>query len=880
MGQGSRALRWCLVLVAVVAVTGLGPVRRGDAQGAPALSLTAPIGGFQRPTHVTHAGDGSGRLFVAEQAGRIRIVRNGAVLATPFLDIRGRVGAALNGAAFPPGYAATGHFYVQYQDSACASVVARYRIGADPDLADAGSEAVVLRVPNAGYCGHDGGAPVFGPDGYLYVSLGDGTPSGHPTNPAQDPGSLRGKMLRIDVQGAGPSPYAIPPTNPHVSTPGAAPEIWALGLRNPWRFAFSPAGDLYIADVGQGRREEVNVQAADSPGGENYGWRLMEGSLCFAGTSCDASALALPAAEYDHDQGCSVTGGVVYRGPEVGLLGWYIYGDFCSGKLWGLQRLGGTWSTRPLGESTLAIVTFGEAEDGTLFVADYAGGGLYRVAGVPPIPTDLAISQTVVAAADELTFAVRVVNQGASAATGLVVTDALPDGVTVQSMASTAGLCARDGSVVTCRLVSLSSGETATISIAVTPTISGTITNTASVVANEPDPDLDDNVTTHDVAVTSSKDLIIVDLALSAPTVQSGKSVTVSHRVKNVGSVKVTETHTDRIYLSADPTLDPGIDVLLGQSRAHTSDLAPAAGTNSAQAVMIPAATPPGAYYLLVEADALQAVDEREEGNNVTAIPLTVSSPPPVTRDLLIASLALSRGTLAAGDSVAISYTVRNAGTSHVTETYAERFYLSPTGTLDAPGVLLLGASVAHATDLKAGASLTFSATVTVPAGTAPGSYAFLVVADALNAVAEINETNNVGAAALTVSAPPPPGKDLVIENLVLSRSSVNAGGSLTIRYRVANRGTVAVTETHAERYYLSRDALLDPADVLLGSSLAHTVDIPANATYGYSRSVAVPPGTSAGAYHILVQGDALASVPETAEGNNTAAAPLTVTGP
>ena len=852
-----------------------------DAQSEPVLSFTLPLGGFQRPTHVTHAGDGSGRLFVVEQAGRIRIVKKGVVLPTPFLDVRGRVGDALNGVAFPPGYVDTRHFYVQYQDDACDTIVARFRVTADADVADPGSEAVVLRVPSAGYCGHDGGAPVFGPDGYLYVSLGDGTPSGHPSNPAQDPGSLRGKMLRIDVEDASASPYAIPPTNPYVATSGVAPEIWALGLRNPWRFAFAPSGDLYIADVGQGRREEVNVQAAGSPGGENYGWRIMEGSLCFGGSSCDPSGLTLPVVEYDHGHGCSVTGGVVYRGAEVALQGLYFYGDFCSGKIWGLERLAGIWTTALLGESTLAIVSFGEAEDGTLFVADYAGGGLYQVSGTPPIPADLAISQTaMVSVANELTYTVRVVNQGSSAATGVVVTDTLPAGVSVQSMTSTAGTCAQNDSVVTCRLVSLAGDAADTISIVVKPTITGTIANTVSVIANEPDPKLDNNTATQSVAVTSSKDLIIVNLAVSAATVQSGKSVKVSYRVKNVGSVTVTETSTDRMYLSADPTLELGTDVLLGQSRGHTANLAPNASTNSAQAVIIPATTPPGSYHILVQADSLGAVDERDEGNNVTAVPLTVSAPPPVTKDLVIASLTLSSGSVAAGGSVAISYAVKNVGTATVTETYAERIYLSANDRLDAPGDPSLGTSPAHATDLKANAILARSTSVTVPPGTTPGSYFILVYADALDAIAEVDESNNIGAASLTVTAPPPSGKDLVIENLVPSRSSVSVGGAVTIRYRVANRGTVKVTETYTEKLYLSRDPVLDAGDVLLGTSLGHTTDVPANATYGYSRSVTVPPGTPPGSYYILVQGDALAAVTEVNEGNNTTAAPLAVTAP
>jgi subtilase family serine protease len=215
-----------------------------------------------------------------------------------------------------------------------------------------------------------------------------------------------------------------------------------------------------------------------------------------------------------------------------------------------------------------------------------------------------------------------------------------------------------------------------------------------------------------------------------------------------------------------------------------------------------------------------------------------------------------------------------------VTETYAERFSLSPAGAVDAPGAVLLGTSPGHATDLKPGASVAFSANVTVPVGTPPGAYSLLVQADGLHAVAEVNEHNNVAAAALMVSAPPPPGKDLAIENLVLSRSSVKAGGSVTVRYRVANRGTVTVTEAHAERFHLSRDAQLDSADAPLVTGVSHTADMAPNSTYAYSRSFIIPPGTAPGGYYILVQDDALAAVTEIDEDNNTAAVPLTVTGP
>ncbi len=346
--------------------------------------LTTPLvaEGFDRPVHITHAGDGTNRLFVVEQAGRVRIVKNGMLLPDLFLDIAARVFCCgergLLGLAFPPDFADKQYFYVNYTDHRGDTVVARYHVRpGQPNTADPESEEVILRVEQP-YSNHNGGQLAFGPDGYLYIGMGDGGSAGDPHNFAQNPATLLGKLLRLDTESE-VRPYAIPPTNPFTATVGYRGEIWALGLRNPWRFSFDRAtGDLYIADVGQNRREEINVQPRASRGGENYGWRVMEGSLCYQPSSCDPGDFVLPVAEYDHSLGCSVTGGFVARAAdEPSLQGIYVFGDYCSGRIWGLRS--STWEQALLLDTSFTISTFGEDESGHLYVADYGGGRVYRL---------------------------------------------------------------------------------------------------------------------------------------------------------------------------------------------------------------------------------------------------------------------------------------------------------------------------------------------------------------------------------------------------------------------------------------------------------------------------------------------------------------------
>ena len=247
--------------------------------------------------------------------------------------------------AFAPDYASSGYFYVWYTDMGGGMVLSRFRVSGDPDVADPDSEEVLLIVLQP-FENHNGGRLQFGPDGMLYEGLGDGGGSFDPDDNGQDGSTLLGKLIRIDVNPALGGSYAVPADNPFVGNGSVRDEIWALGLRNPWRISFDrETGDLYIADVGQNRLEEVNVQPAASTGGENYGWDIMEGSQCTGGgDGCNRAGLTLPVAEYDHDLGCSITGGEVYRGSAYpDMDGVYFYGDFCSGRIWGLWRNGDAW---------------------------------------------------------------------------------------------------------------------------------------------------------------------------------------------------------------------------------------------------------------------------------------------------------------------------------------------------------------------------------------------------------------------------------------------------------------------------------------------------------------------------------------------------------
>jgi glucose/arabinose dehydrogenase len=346
--------------------------------GAIKLDLVTVGGGFNKPVYITHAGDGSGRIFVVEQAGRILSVKDN--ITTLFLDITNLVGSDANeqgllSVAFHPDYATNGLFFVNYTNKDGDTVIARYQ-------GDSSSGKVLLTIPQP-FANHNGGQIAFGPDGYLYVGMGDGGSAGDPQNNAQNLGSLLGKILRLDVDNA--TPYGAPASNPFVGVEGARPEIWSYGWRNPWRFSFDRAtGDLYVADVGQNAYEEIDIEFAGTPGGKNYGWRLMEGQHCFNPEDCDPTGLVLPIREYGRAEGCSVTGGYVYRGqayPE--MHGIYLYGDYCTGTVWGIRReADGNRVFVQMLQTGHNISSFGEDEAGEIYLANHKGA-VYRCINRP-----------------------------------------------------------------------------------------------------------------------------------------------------------------------------------------------------------------------------------------------------------------------------------------------------------------------------------------------------------------------------------------------------------------------------------------------------------------------------------------------------------------
>jgi glucose/arabinose dehydrogenase len=313
-----------------------------------------------------HAGAGSGRLFIIEKVGRIRIFQDGQLVDFPYLDITDRVGSGGNeqgllGLAFHPNYEGNGLFFVNYTDRNGDTVLARYRVTADPNVADPSSELVLLRVSQP-FQNHNGGVLAFGPDGHLYAGLGDGGSAGDPRGNGQNLDALLGKILRLDVDSA--EPYAIPADNPFGN------EIWAYGLRNPWRMSFdSLTGDLYIGDVGQNQWEEIDYEAAGSTGGINFGWNYLEGTHPFEGNPPQGAQLVPPVAEYSHSEGgCSVTGGYVYRGTMPEWNGIYLYGDYCSGIVWGLIQSNGGWQNQVLFRGVGRITSFGQDQAGEVYL--------------------------------------------------------------------------------------------------------------------------------------------------------------------------------------------------------------------------------------------------------------------------------------------------------------------------------------------------------------------------------------------------------------------------------------------------------------------------------------------------------------------------------
>ena len=456
--------------------------------------------GLSSPVQATHAGDGSGRLFIAEQTGKIRILKNGQILATPLLDLTSLViccgERGLLGLAFHPNYQTNGFFYVNYTRAGDgATVIARYSVSGDPDIANPSSASVLLVIAQP-FSNHNGGQLAFGPlDGYLYIGMGDGGSGGDPQNNAQNVNSLLGKMLRLDVDHG--TPYSNPPGNPYVGKAGAD-EIWAIGLRNPWRFSFDrQTGDLYIGDVGQDLWEEVDFQAANTPGGLNFGWHCREGNhdYNFAGT-CASLSLVPPIAEYPHATGHAVIGGFVYRGQDFpALQSRYFYADYVDGQIWSLYKTSTnplTWSAPELElDSGLNFSAFGEDERGELYIVDYSGT-VRRLADVNGPSPQLSTSQKQVSTpsadpGEVVTYTIRLTNTGSLGNRPIFVTDTIPAGLTYVpgSLHASSGTTSDLNSPTLKWGGNLSASQAFTISyqVNVSGVITGSLVNRALVVS-------------------------------------------------------------------------------------------------------------------------------------------------------------------------------------------------------------------------------------------------------------------------------------------------------------------------------------------------------------------------------------------------------------
>jgi glucose/arabinose dehydrogenase len=376
-----------LVGTAILALT-LGA---SATSGATTAVLQRVVGGLSSPVYVTSANDSSGRLFVVEQGGRIRIIKNGAVLSTPFLDISSQVSKGgeqgLLGLAFHPSFKTNGLFYVYFTRGDGDIVINQYRVSAaSGNVADLSTVRRIITIDHPTYANHNGGMITFDRYGYLFIGTGDGGSGGDPSNHAQNRDSLLGKLLRINVNGSvGTRQYTIPSGNPYVGEAGRD-EIWSIGLRNPWRYSFDRlTGDLWIGDVGQNKYEEVDRSTVAGSGrgrGINFGWRVLEGRHCYnPATGCNRTGKLMPVVEYSHAEGCSVTGGYVYRGAAVpALYGRYVFADYCSGRIWTVPKGAASPIAKSLlMDTSMAISSFGEDQKGELYVVDH-NGAIYRFA--------------------------------------------------------------------------------------------------------------------------------------------------------------------------------------------------------------------------------------------------------------------------------------------------------------------------------------------------------------------------------------------------------------------------------------------------------------------------------------------------------------------
>ena len=855
--------------------------------------------------------------FVVQQGGRIRVVKNGILQTNDFLNITSAVlccdEQGLFSLVFPPDAATNDRFWVNFtRKPDGATVVARFLRSGDPLAADPTSRVDLVWPDDQAFIdqpfpNHNGGHMAFGSDGFLYIGLGDGGSGNDPGHRAQDPDTLLGKILRIDVNvpDANPKGYAVPSSNPFVDNVpvDALTEIWAFGVRNPWRFSFDDVarggtGALVMGDVGQNAWEEINYEPAGQ-GGRNYGWRNREGKHPTPGVPTNRgpayTPLTDPIFEYSHNGGsASITGGYVYRGSALGpeFVGRYFFADFVLGRQWSLALTVNPTTheatASDLREHTAefgavgSVGAFGVDADGELFVLDY-GGTIYRI--LPQDPPNLRVTAVSAPATGVAGRTISVTNRIKNVG-GVTAAGSFEVGIYLSPGDGTPGAGMRIGSRT---VTSLAGGGAESAALTAVTVPAGTVPGSYFVSAVVDDGGInragivdESNEDDNGLTAATKVDIIRPDLAMLSVSGPSrgavGQPISVTTSVKNIGP-RAAGAFTIGIYLSSTNT--PGSVTRI--ATRSVASLAPGATTTAATSANIPQGTAAGTYVLSAVADDGQVVletgdadDGTNDANNaaVAAAPLQVVSLLP---DLEIASVA-GPATMGLGRPMTVPFTVRNSGLT-VAGPFRVRFYLAPASPPPNPGA---GVDVGFRafTSLAAGASLATTAVVTVPGNLSQTSYFVSAVADADGQVTEIVEgttaNGRVAAAPTTLVRP-----DLIVSRLDgagTATARAARGGTLTLRNVTVKNAAAAPGYAPAStlKFYLSDDAALGGGDV----ELTPAVPVPAlapGASFAAIPTLTIPASVVTGARVLIARANALSNVPESDATNDTASAPVEI---
>jgi len=883
-----------------------------------ALRLRTYVSGFASPVAIVQDPTDPTVQFVVEQAGRIRVVRSGEVLATDFLDLRGSVlfggERGLFSIAFPPDTAASGRFYVNFTRSNGGIVVARFQRTANPLVADPGSRFDLVWpdgnafIDHSANSNHNGGHMVFGPDGYLYIGVGDGGAGNDPPHNSQNPLKLLGKILRIDVGVADDHPkgYEVPADNPFVggvlpgTTKPVLAEIWAFGVRNPWRFNFDDvtlggSGALLIGDVGQGQWEEVDYEPPLT-GGRNYGWRNREGNHSNV-TSLPPAYLPLtnPIHEYDHGPGASasITGGYVYRGTALGpeLQGRYFFADFVLKRVWSIALVvdpdTGEAHAADLREHTAElggtgvignVSSFGVDGAGELYLISYFTGSVLKFA--PSGPADLVVSSVSAPATGipgkTITIPNAIQNNGDQLAAGPFHVD-----VYLSATSNTPGA----GTLVGSRNVSaLAAGAISSVPIVVTVPPGAPVGLYYVSVVVDGDNVVPESDESHNGRTAPTRvEIIRPDLMMASVTGPAravlGKTMTVGTTVKNLGRVAAGPFAVG-IYLSTVSTPGSGQRLAL----RSVTGLGPGASIPLTGPVTLPANLSAATYFLSAVADDGQTVAEADDaadgtnGSNNSAVALSQVQVVPFLPDLEIVAVS-APAAMGVARPLTVSFTARNSGPAPV-GAFRVRFFLAPVSPLPTPGDGL-DVGFKALTGLAAGASMATTAVVNVPGTLSDNAYYLSAVADVDGEVTEITE----GAAAngkVTATPIAVVRSDLRITRLEASVPPATAraarGGTLAVRNVTVKNAAVSpgFAGAFTLKFYLSDDALWDPSDVEL-TPAPRSLGLGPGASWATAPTLAIPASVTTGSKFLIARADALGEIFEADEDNNTQAIPIEI---